>query len=363
MNREILLQILDLARWAPSGDNAQPWRFEIVADDRIKVHGFDTRDHVIYDFEGRASHLAHGALIETMAIAASGFGQRLRWSVTSDPSARKPVYQVIFEPMADMTPSPLFPFIETRCVQRRPMSGKLTAAQRMQLAVAAGDDFTIRFLERFQERLKTARLLWRNAQIRLTCPEAFPAHQAVIEWRARFSNDRIPEQAVGVDPVTAWLMRWVMQRWTRVEFFNRYLFGTLLPRLELDLLPAIRCAGHILLQPKRPPVSLEDWIGAGMTMQRLWLTAAQQGLHLQPEMTPVIFRWYVQAGKQASAVQSINRMVEAVALRFEDLAAADRTTPFTFFCRVGKSAPPASRSLRLSLAKLMVDSDDACRAR
>ena len=34
-SRETLLKILDLARWAPSGDNTQPWRFEIVADDHI----------------------------------------------------------------------------------------------------------------------------------------------------------------------------------------------------------------------------------------------------------------------------------------------------------------------------------------
>jgi nitroreductase len=25
-------QILDLARWAPSGDNTQPWRFEIKGE-------------------------------------------------------------------------------------------------------------------------------------------------------------------------------------------------------------------------------------------------------------------------------------------------------------------------------------------
>ena len=30
MSREVLVKILDLARWAPSGDNTQPWRFEIV---------------------------------------------------------------------------------------------------------------------------------------------------------------------------------------------------------------------------------------------------------------------------------------------------------------------------------------------
>jgi len=45
----VVEQILDLARWAPSGDNTQPWRFEIVDEVNVVVHGFDTREHCVYD--------------------------------------------------------------------------------------------------------------------------------------------------------------------------------------------------------------------------------------------------------------------------------------------------------------------------
>ncbi len=34
----ILNELLDAARLAPSGCNAQPWRFKIVTDQTIKVH-------------------------------------------------------------------------------------------------------------------------------------------------------------------------------------------------------------------------------------------------------------------------------------------------------------------------------------
>ena len=67
-------QILDTARWAPSGDNTQPWRFEIVSNNRIVVHAFDTRSHCVYDLDGHPSQLSVGALLETIRIAASGFG-------------------------------------------------------------------------------------------------------------------------------------------------------------------------------------------------------------------------------------------------------------------------------------------------
>ena len=42
-DRDVLIKLLDLARWAPSGDNTQPWRFEIAGEGHIVVHGHDTR--------------------------------------------------------------------------------------------------------------------------------------------------------------------------------------------------------------------------------------------------------------------------------------------------------------------------------
>ncbi len=35
--RELLLKVLDAARWAPSAHNAQPWRFVVITDDKVKL--------------------------------------------------------------------------------------------------------------------------------------------------------------------------------------------------------------------------------------------------------------------------------------------------------------------------------------
>ena len=72
-------RILDLARWAPSGDNTQPWRFEVVDDRHFVIYGRDTREWCVYDLNGRASQLAIGALLETIALAASGEGFSARF--------------------------------------------------------------------------------------------------------------------------------------------------------------------------------------------------------------------------------------------------------------------------------------------
>ena len=356
MSRDILIQILDLARWTPSGDNTQPWRFEIVADNHIAIHGFDTREHVIYDFEGRPSQMAHGALLETLRIAASGFQLSTDWQIRINCAETAPVYDVFLTKRPDLIADPLLPYIEQRVVQRRPMrTTPLSELQRENLANAAGPNYLVQFFESPRDRLRVAGLLWDNAYIRLTCPEAFQVHRDIIEWGVRFSDDRLPEEAVGVDPLTARLMKWVMASWKRVDFFNRYLMGTIAPRIQLDFIPAMACAAHLLLRPRRPPTTLNDYVESGIAMQRLWLTATANNLHLQPEMTPVIFRWYARAGREISADSVINGRLGLLASRFEALVGVAQEEPFAFFCRVGQSAKPLSRSLRKSLSQLMVE--------
>jgi len=353
MSRETLLQILDIARWAPSGDNTQPWRFEIVSDSHIAIHGFDTREHVLYDFDGHASHMAHGALLETLRLAATRFGLIAEWNLRPECPDRAPIYDINLHP-ADIAEDPLAGYIESRCVQRRAMkTTPLTEEQKQALISAVGNDFSIQFFESFGDRLAVARLLWKNAKIRLTCPEAYPVHRDIIEWNARYSIDRIPDQAVGVDPLTAKLMRWVMQSWERVHFFNRFLGGTILPRIQLDLIPAVSCAAHLLLRPKRFTSSLNDHVQAGIALQRLWLTAHQLGLHLQPEMTPVIFRWYVQDNRSISRQEDINNCATELSKAFEKMASTGSTDHFSFFCRVGKALKPDARSIRKNREKLM----------
>src|SRR5207253_2628025 len=137
-----------------------------------------------------------------------------------------------------------------------------------------------------------ARLLFSSAKIRLETREAFEVHRRVIEWRARFSEDRIPDRAVGLDPVMTRVMAWTMQDWRRVWALNTFLAGTVLPRIELDFLPALACAAHVALLGPKAPSSIDDYVEAGASIQRFWLTATSLGLQQQPELTPLIFARY-----------------------------------------------------------------------
>ncbi len=354
MNRETLVRILDLARWAPSGDNTQPWRFEIVSDGRVVVHGFDTRDWCVYDLDGRASQMAVGALLETLRLAATLFGIRAdgrRWPDDGDESHLRFVLDLTDDPA--IVPDPLAAAIETRCVHRRALSTRpLEPEQRNRLEHALPSGYSLRWFASPADRWRVARLMFANAKTRLTCREAFEVHKSVIDWTASFSKQRIPERALGVGPVTARLMRWAMKDWRRVEFLNRYLMGTWLPRLQLDLLPGWRCAAHFVIVAPAPPVTVDNALAAGRAMQRVWLAAGLSGLQLQPEMTPIIFSRYVRERRRFSASVRTMTMAQSSARRFDRLFGEQQASRIVFLARCGIGEPSVARSIRLSVDEL-----------
>lgn len=350
--RSVMEQLLELARWAPSGDNTQPWRFQVLDGQHLVVHGFDTRDHCVYDLDGHASQIALGALLETLDLAAGRLGLRADIRRRPGPDTH-PTFDVTLTPEPGSVPDPLADFIRVRSVNRRPFSTRpLSPREKSALEAAVGPEWELRWFEGWAARWRVAWLSFRNARLRLTLPEAYAVHRAIIEWNARFSADRVPDQAIGLDPLTLRLTRWVMASWQRVRFFNRWLAGTLLPRLELDLLPGLACAAHFALIARNPPGEVDDYVAAGRAVQRFWLAATRLGLQVQPEMTPVIFSRYAREGRPFSSAAHAGRAARAIRAAFDRLLgdAAPRTV---FLGRVGHAPQARARSLRRPLGELV----------
>ncbi len=196
--------------------------------------------------------------------------------------------------------------------------------------------------------------MFSSAKIRLTAPEAFEVHRRVIEWNARFSADRIPDEAVGLDPLTTRFMRWAMQDWQRVVFLNTYLGGTWGPRIQLDLMPGFACGAHFVIVAQKMPHSIDDYVAAGRATQRFWLTAARLGLHIQPEMTPLIFAMYAREGRRFSVNEDTFTLAGRVRSGLQDLVGAETIDRAVFMGRIGAGPPAVSRSTRLPLERLIV---------
>ena len=351
-------QILDLARWAPSGDNTQPWRFEIIDGAHVVIHGVDTaqtRANCVYDLDGHPTQLSLGALIETLAIAATGFG--LRAEVTRRPQgaqAMEPIFDVRLLPDSSVQPSPLIAAIPRRSVQRRAFQTRaLTAAEKIELERCLNPGYRIRWFEGSANKWRLARLMFQSAKIRLTIEEAYQVHKSIIAWGHRYSIDRVPDQSLGADPVALWFMRWAMRDWPRVQFLNRFFAGTWLPRLQMDLLPALRSGAHAALLCDHPPESIDDYVAAGRCVQRFWLTATSLGLQKQPEITPLIFSRFAREGRAFTKSGPAMVLAQEVAAAAERVIGGDLPN-VVWLARLGHAPAASARSQRRSRADLSI---------
>ena len=354
--RSVLEEILDIARWAPSGDNAQPWRFRLLDNETVSVSVRDDSYSNIYEYRNaEPTLLSAGMLLESMRIAASAFNRNMNWRYEDQVNS---VHRIIaqFPSRGDMEPDPLYSYLSTRSVNRRPYQiRRLSTEAKDVLTAALGDRLTWTAYERFSDRLRLARLNAIATDIRLSIPETFPIHQRMVDWNRDLSPAGIPAGAIGLDPVTLRIMHWAMQHWSRTKLLNR-LGGTFTAALQMDYLPGLCSAAFFAIRFSQDVHGIERTpalLDAGARIQRFWLTATKLGLVVQPCLATLAFAHY---GK-TSIPFTVDRGALRSSKKLADLLehALGVTSDSTIF--IGRIGYPAQvsdcRSTRLSLDQLI----------
>lgn len=351
-------RIIDAARWSPSGDNAQPWTFHIDAEDRlsIDIRASSTEQNVYEYNDGQPTLLSAGMLLESLRIAASRFRRSIDWHYDGVQAGAHRL-TVRFAEDASAGTDPLHPYLPIRSVDRTPYRLRpLDSDAKASLEAAIGRDLRIRWSEPPKERWRMARLSAAATDIRLRIPEAYAVHQRILDWDRRFSPDGVPVTAVGLDPLMRVAMRNVMQSWSRADFMNRFLGGTMVPRIELDLIPGLCCAAHFAVTCDPAPGGdgrIDQLLRAGMCLQRFWLSATQRGLVLQPALAVLCFAQYGAAGTAFTASAAIRRRASDLAVRLTALT-SEPVDRLVFLGRIGwPFKPPISRSVRRPMTELV----------
>ena len=199
--------VLDIARWAPSGDNAQPWRFRILDDPEIEVLVRRSSTNVYEYRQGEPTLISAGALLENIVLAAPAFGLKASWQYAGSSDGIDRIL-VRFGDNPAAPPPALFDQITRRSVDRRPFRTQpLTAEQKDLLSGELDPGMQIQWLESLADRWKMAGLSALATNIRLTIPETFAIHRDIVDWNNRESEHAIPSSALGLDPLTLRLTR------------------------------------------------------------------------------------------------------------------------------------------------------------
>jgi nitroreductase len=272
--------LVDLARWAPSPHNIQPWRLLIrsARESELLVGG----DRLLPDTDpsGRFTEVAMGVFVESLAIAAAARGLALRPAYTHEPlrPGPRPIPFATLELRDAEEEEPLAAeLIQRRRTSRLPYDGRpaFDSAMQMAAAAAAAAGHVLSWSHDSELVAWTVEL---NRDT-LFYDLADPAARAEVGRWLRFSAAKAERARDGFSPAALGFPGWLLR-----AFFHLHALlqapgiRQLVRRLYTRTMGGTRTIAWLAGPFETSP----DWIAAGRMLTRVWLTLEREGLSLHP---------------------------------------------------------------------------------
>lgn len=352
MRKTILENILDLARWAPSGDNTQPWRFQIISAQECRIIVNNSVENDIYDFDGKPTLISIGCLMETIRLAANHFNQAVEWKLIDNHN----IDLHLIEKQKDNDPEQLATFILYRSVNRSHyQKDPLPPLLEEHINGLMDDGYSLQLFDKNTHKEQIIHMNMLATQVRLVLKEAHHVHQKVIQWEEGKTDYGIPYNATGLSKLSIFLMRRLVNDWNKMSFINEKLGGAFFVSLELDWLPGKNTAAFLAIHAPNSLDTMtdEELITAGMQIQRTWLYLTKMNIALQPCYMPIILAYYQRHQKVLSDNSKTTKKIARLEKEFSKIGLTDRTI---FIARIGyaKEAVQGTRSTRLTLDELIL---------
>jgi nitroreductase len=273
LSRQLADELLRAAVAAPSMHNTQPWRFRVRhASGTIELRADPARMLPVGDAHGRAAHIACGAALFNLRVAAAVAGRQPDVRLLPDPGQPLLLATIGLAGRHRATPDEgeLYAAIPRRQTNREPFSPRaVPTGVRAELAEAASlEDALLHFLD--HDEAKRVLRLVADAERDLLADPGYRAELA--RWAGgRRDRDGIPDSALGARPLEGLapvrdFTPEQRQRPVRYAWFEEH------PQLAVLSVPF---GGRI------------DWLRAGQALQRVLLTATTRGIAVCPLTQPL----------------------------------------------------------------------------
>lgn len=279
-------EILEKAKWAPSGHDEQLCHLTIISDSEIDVQVI----HPTFPVSEKMLHkyaLVHfGIYFESLRQAATLFGYSVAWKKL-DSSLK---FSVSFKKSADIIPEESAQYLRARFTDRRIF--KTTPIQEevlLELSKVLDANYSFQFNGTSENRSSFARAECQSFGIEMRDEFMLKDMIHSIDFENPFSPDKLPFESIDLSFLNKLMSRFFMQCPKLMYFMNR--FGGYFPIMfEYAFLKQLRCAGQFGIIRKNNSHSEEDetYIADGQMVQRVWLKATSLGLVLQPSYFQLI---------------------------------------------------------------------------
>lgn len=343
--KEDIQKIITCGIKAPSGENYQPWRFEVKGDTILLIN-LPERDTSLYGWGQRASYLSHGALLENMLISSSSLGYKMQIKIFPDQSNPNLVANIRLE-KTQPRQEPLLKAIDQRITNRKPYKkmplsaedkrGLLNVNQNIEGAKIVLTEEPEKIRELAKAASKNEKILFENRSLH----DFFFNH---INW----TKEEDKEKSIGFYiktlelPPPARLGFKLFKHWPILNLLNKIGLANMVAAINSTIYSSASALGVVVIKNTTP----QDYILAGKIMERTWLTATNLGLDLQP-MTGILFlKLRILAGDTASFSPQHTELIKSVYEKIKDNFKI-RDGHIAMLFRLGSGDKPSARSSRL----------------
>lgn len=338
MDHESLQIILKAAVQAPSGENSQPWRF-VFHDGKLFLYNVPEKDLSLYNVRQFGSLVSHGAAIENIVIAASAL--HYATAVTLFPLEQDPncTAQMTFTKDEQLPIDDLHNYIFARASNRSAYK-PVTLSPEDKTALL---NEHIVLIEDKQKRKNVGealsygdRLLFENIKIHdFLFEHIYWTREEALQKKGGFYIKEL-----GLNGPQEFVFK-LLRKTSMVKFFNSIGFPSVAAKGNGALYAASPILGAITMKGN----SSKDFIQAGRSLERLWLTATKLGYDMQLLTAIMFFTQRILVGEaQDFSSEQIEGIQRSYGILKEELGMKEDHILIMF--RMGKGVPLQFRSLR-----------------
>lgn len=282
--KDVMKKILEHAVNAPSGNNSQPWKFE-VRGNKIYILNISDSDATPYNFDQKGSYIAHGALIENISIIAAKCGYEVRIELFPDKNNPDNIAIITLEEGV-VKEDPLFDYIIDRATNRR-MYKKVPLRQEHRSEILKTEEEVVDGgkiiliedrgeIEKLAESLALhERLIFENKMIHniVFSSILWSEKENAEKRKGLYIKTKFPDMPAFLLPAMK-----IFGKWSVVGILNKIGFPEKIHKQSTAscISSSILCA--ILVNNEES----ENYLRGGRLLQRVWLKSTKLGLSIQP---------------------------------------------------------------------------------
>jgi hypothetical protein len=340
-----IVDILEIAVYAPSGENSQPWRFEI-SKDILYIYNLPKRDNPVYNYRQRGSYIAHGALIQNIKIISPSFGLIPEVVLFPDHENKDLIAQVSFHETVSVK-SEWEVVIKQRSTNRKKYKNEkldIAILEKLEKSIEEVGLCKAFFIEDVESIKKIASCISVPDRIML---EYKPLHDTIFD-NIRWTDIENEQKKTGLfvktmqlappeKMVFSMLRHWSVARFAQFVGLPKFIAQENAKKYATSSVYAVCVVGDID----------EEFIHAGMAMQKIWLTAITCGLVAHPlAALPYLYENMNNGGMGDLS----NKHVELLSHAYRELVHVckiENSEKIAMILRIGKGDPVGATSPKL----------------